>query len=253
MLRLKRINWLIMSWRATLDEKKVKSKKSVWSLFMLIVFSVILAVSLCLAFNPIGDIQNSNALSAGLLSASDGRSLVEVKITADEAVKIAIPFAEQFAQENNLTITNTAEPSLINDDRPEWYIEVEFEAVTGRGHLDYINAYQIAVWADTGEIWYHGRLSTVNLSVAEVKITADEAVKIAMPLVEQHAKETNRTITTVVEAWVSDRFNWKNPDSRPIWTIIVRFEGTMFDREGYSVQIWADTGEICSHEPWGVY
>ena len=239
-------------------------KKSVYGLFLLIVFSAVLAIALCLAFNPIVDSQNSNVLSAGLLSATNGNCPAEVKITADEAGKIAILLAEQYAKENNRAITNTAEPSLINDDRPEWYIEVEFEAITGRG-LNQIYGYHIAVWADTGEIWYQGPLSIYVsfTSFDDVKITADEAVKIAMPLAEQYAKENgNRTITPMVEALLSDRQKY-NPDSRPVWSINVNFEyislevyqelGLPYWIDGYYIEVWADTGEIRDHHVQGYY
>ena len=136
-------------------------------MFILIVFSVTLAISLCLAFSPLGDSQNSNEISAGLLSASDGNSLAEVKITADEAGKIAMPLAEQYAKENgNRTITPMVEASLSDrqkynpDSGPVWCINVNFEYISLEVYQElglpyWIDGYYIEVLADTGEIRSH--------------------------------------------------------------------------------------------------
>jgi len=243
------------------DNLGAKSKKLIYGLAIL-VSSIILTVSLYGAFNPIGTSQESNILSPSSVS------------TDDDAIRIALPIVEEYIEENNRTITNV-EAILRNSTQPYWFVEAAFEPVEGRGTHDRTYAYQILVRPDTAEIWYHGTLSTVInfTSFPEVKIAADEAIRIAMPVVEQYAEEYNRTITPIVQARLSDdsggRWNpdW-NPDSRPIWSIGLGFEAVTWEQyqqyqdkeyraqpwvDGYVVYVWADTGEIHSHLPQGHY
>jgi len=83
--------------------------------------------------------------------------------------------------------------------------------------------------------------------------TANQAIEIAMPIVELYAKENNRTITSMVDATLS------YDDSMPIWLVDVEFEAIkslaeepwrdlQFWIDVYQVSIWADTGEIRYHD-----
>lgn len=228
-----------------LGEKRAKSKKLVYGLVIL-VSSIILTFSLCLAFSPIVNSQKSNILSTSPVS------------TDDEAIRIALPIVEQYIEENNRTIT-TVEATVRNSTQPYWFIEVGFEAMESRGYHDRSSAYEVSVWADTGEIWHHGPIwynawrNSPSASDENIKITVDEAIEIAMPIAEEYARENNRTITTMIEASLSNY-----ADSRPSWQIDVKFEaveelGVQHWIDAYQVSVWADTGEIHSHNEQGWY
>jgi hypothetical protein len=107
-------------------------------------------------------------------------------------------------------------------------------------------------------------------------ITEEEALSIAMPLIEQYAKENNRTVTTVnasfcpssrdlsgsrggssLEDLGKENVTWL---SFPCWEIDARFEPVKYEDNheqyyttGYSVLIWADNGEIRSAGPQANY
>ena len=141
--------------------------------------------------------------------------------TADQALEIAMPIVEQYAKENNRTIT-TVEATLRQSSH--WFIEVGFEAVEGKGYHDRSGAYQVSMWADSGEIWHHGPIwhnawRNVSASDEFIKLTVNEAIASALPIAEQYAQENNRTITTMVGASLSNY-----ADSRPSWLIDVKFE-----------------------------
>ncbi len=244
-----------------MGKKRTKNKKLVYGLVIL-VSSIILIFSLWIALSPIVTSQEANMASTSSIS------------TDDEAINIALPIVDQYTEENNRTITNV-EATLRNSTQPYWVVEATFDPIERIGDHNRTYAYQVLVRADTAEIWHHGTLSTaINFtSFADVKITLDEAIRIAMPVVEQYAKEYNRTITPAIEAWLSDdsggRWNpdW-NPDSRPIWCIVLGFEAVTWEQydqypdnehgaqpwiDGYEMYVWADTGEIQSHLPRGHY
>lgn len=103
-----------------------------------------------MAFSPVANNQESTKTPADLFS------------TTDDAITIAMPIVEQYAEENNRTITTMVEASLSNyvDSRPSWQIDIKFDAIQrGEEHLKdvqyWIDAYQVSVWADTGEIKSH--------------------------------------------------------------------------------------------------
>jgi hypothetical protein len=233
----------------SLGEKRAKSKRLIFGLLLLLAFSVILTVSLGLALSSTGNSQESNILSTDPVS------------TTDDANRIAMPAIEQYAEENNRTIT-TVEATLRNSTRFYWFIEAGFEAVEGKGYHERSCAYQVSVWEDTGEIWHQGPIwqnAWRNVSVSDnlIKIPVDEAIAIALPVSEQYAKENNRTITTV-EASLSNYV-----DSRPSWHINIKFEAVkngehywkdaQYWIDAYQVSVWADTGDIQSHNERGWY
>jgi hypothetical protein len=136
-------------------EKRGKSKKRAYVLLMLTVFSCVSLTVFALAFNPTGN----------------GQKAPSQVSTAGEAITIAMPTVEQYAKENNRTITtveatfsDSSPPStslgeIANDtlSRPHWGIEVGFEPVNDIdvGIQYWIYGYYIEVWADTGEIRYY--------------------------------------------------------------------------------------------------
>ena len=79
-------------------------------------------------------------------------------------------------------------------------------------------------------------------------ITEDEATRIAMPFIEQNAKENNRMIAKV-NATFYDKTNHR---PRPAWEIRARYldvkdiDSPQHWIVGYCVLVWADTGEIRS-------
>ena len=228
-----------------LGEKRAKNKKLVYGL-VIIVSSIILTFSLCLAFSPIVTSQESNKLSTSPIS------------TDDEAIRIAVPIVERYAEENNRTIT-TVEAMLRDSSQPYWFVEAVLEPIDGRGYHERSVAYQVSIMADNGELWHHGPIwnnAWQNSSIWTMDkniINVDKAIEIAIPIAEDYAKENNRTITTMVEASLSNY-----ADSRPSWQIDIKFEpvdelGVQHWIDAYQVSVWGDTGEIQSHNERGWY
>jgi len=228
-----------------MSQKRVKSRKLVYSLLILNAFCVILTFSLYLAFSPLVNSQESTRLSTGPIS------------TTDEAIKIGMPIVDQYIEENNRTIT-TVEATLRNSTQPYWFIQVEFEGIESRGYHDQSSGYEVSVWADSSEILQHGPIwhNSPSATDENTKNTVARAIEIAIPIAEEYIEENNRTITTMVEASLTN-----HTDSRPLWQIDVKFEpvknGDYRDVQhwidAYTVSIWADTCEIRSHSARGWY
>ncbi len=115
--------------------------------------------------------------------------------------------------------------------------------------------------------------STVNIT----RLTEDEALKIAMPIINEYATENNRTIISINAAFYANvtdlegsrggpslynltqqnisaselkNIQWS---SYPEWAISAQFQGVKDYIHGYIVLIWADNGEIRSASPQGNY
>jgi hypothetical protein len=138
-----------------LVQKKAKSKKA-YALFVIAVFSLVSLIGAFLVFNP-----PNNGIEGDGVSVS----------TAEEAVAIAMPLVEQYADENNRTITNVeatfsessypdrllGETKNDTSHRPHWGVEATFEPLNDIevGVQHWIDGYFVEVWADTGEIRQH--------------------------------------------------------------------------------------------------
>jgi hypothetical protein len=135
---------------------QTKANKRVYALFIITVFSFVSLIGAFWVFNPSDNSQESNAVSVS---------------TAEEAVTIAMPLVEQYANENNRTITtveatfsDSSHPHRLlgeieNDTihRPHWEVEIEFKLLNDidTGVQYWIHGYYVEVWADTGEIRHH--------------------------------------------------------------------------------------------------
>ena len=85
-------------------------------------------------------------------------------------------------------------------------------------------------------------------------ITENEALRIAMPFIEQNAIESNRIVADVNATFYAKL----NHQPRPAWHIQARYV-TVKDLSssqhwiiGYSILVWADTGEIQSANENGI-
>jgi hypothetical protein len=213
-------------------------------LIPVILISVILIVAVCIfGGSTIGNNQGSNTRPNGFVS------------TENQAVEIALPLAQAYAQEYNLAITTT-KATFIESNNPYWFVEIEFQVKEWEHSRIEKAAYEIAVWADTGKIYHHGSMQVIVGSEAQngsseenVKITLDKAVEIALPLAQTYAQENNRTTTTLTSTCYLD--------TRPSWDVIINFEVIETEKgepiseqcgiSGYYIGIWADTGEIRTH------
>lgn len=123
-------------------------------LIPVILISVILIVAVCIfGGSTIGNNQGSNTRPNGFVS------------TENQAVEIALPLAQTYAQENNRT-TTTLTSTCYLDTRPSWDVIINFEVIeTEKGEPISeqcgISGYYIGIWADTGEIRTH---SVINLA-----------------------------------------------------------------------------------------
>jgi hypothetical protein len=104
-------------------------------------------------------------------------------------------------------------------------------------------------------------------SLPEGCISADEAIQIATPYINQYANENNRTIIDVKATFnfVPDFACERSDNSSalyPIWGVEASFEKITYNSWppsgnyyfiGYSVTIWADTAQIQSHGVQGFF
>jgi len=194
----------------------VKSKKIVISAILLLAISVALCVGLG------STLSNSQASNTPPISVVYGE---------EEAVKIALPLVQAYAQENNRTLTTT-KTILRETDRPYWFIEIELKTAENpdfKYHLQ-TTSYEVAVWVDTGEIRHHGSIwidthgllwlnnsPTASYCEDDFKISLDKAIEIAYLFAQTYAQENNRTLTTV-DSYAG------YADSRPTYSIDIRFE-----------------------------
>jgi hypothetical protein len=169
--------------------------------------------------------------------------------TENQAVEIALPLAQAYVKRTDhhkdYSITTT-KASLKETDRPYWFIEIELKIERHECYCRPATGYEVAVWADTGEIYHHGPIWNGD---TPFKISVDKAIETALPLAQAYAQENNHTITTLTSSCYFD--------IRPGWDIIVNFEviekekgesfGEQYGIGGYYVGIWADTGEIRTH------
>jgi hypothetical protein len=82
-------------------------------------------------------------------------------------------------------------------------------------------------------------------------ITEDDALRTAMPYINQYATENNRAITNVTATFHTD---W---GSRPVWDVFGRYDRTNITGSeywiiGYEVVIRADNGEIDYQQAYGI-
>ncbi len=90
----------------------------------------------------------------------------EIKVSRDEAINIALKVAESYIEGLGAKVVKiTATLDLYNDEIterggdlfilfPRWFIELYFDKTYGNG--DKITGYDVCVWADTGEAFWHG-------------------------------------------------------------------------------------------------
>ena len=94
---------------------------------------------------------------SGSRDGSNGREAF--KISVDQAIEIALPFAQMYAQENNRVITTkvSVDAGYVNS-RPGWQVDIFFEPIAYDKHSVqyYIYGYAVLIWGDTGEIRHHG-------------------------------------------------------------------------------------------------
>ena len=74
--------------------------------------------------------------------------------TAGQAVKIAIPNIEQYAEENNRTIKTITAKFHNSPEGANWEVVAIFDLVKGAGLQDWIDGYSVLIKANNGEIYY---------------------------------------------------------------------------------------------------
>jgi autonomous glycyl radical cofactor GrcA len=226
--------------------KNLGTKKFAYFFILLSVIIIVLCLFLGLAIN-----RQESGRSGGSVSVD-----AMVVSTGDQAIELALPFAQAYAEEHDFDIFTT-KAAFIESTKSYWLVEVEFKVVESfvKSH-----GYEVAVWADTGEIYHHGQMSirfwpwidVQDDDVENVNFSVNDAIEIALSFAQTYAQDHNRTIVTRVN---SNCYL----DYRPYWTFGIPFEhtyGSLVDGQkideqywvgGYRVSIWADTGEIRDH------
>jgi antitoxin component of RelBE/YafQ-DinJ toxin-antitoxin module len=102
-----------------------------------------------------GKIYHHSSITINPLTNAPNLSKENVKITVDEAIEIALPLAQTYAQKNNRTITtihSTCNLDSYLDSRPWWQITIGFEDGERIGSQMWVAGYTVRIWGDTGEI-----------------------------------------------------------------------------------------------------
>jgi hypothetical protein len=211
--------------------------------FPIILISVILTIAVCIVVgSTIGISQESNMQPNGPVS------------TEKQAVGIALSLAQEYIQNSDqhkdYSIVTT-KAVFEEVDRSYWFVEIGFKVERDECRCIPASGYAVAVWADTGETDHHGPIyHNGSKDVAGTfKVSVDRANEIAWPLVQAYAQENNRAITTLNNGCILD--------NRPYYDVVAQFEaienvkgetlGNQKGVGGYYVSVWADTGEIRSH------
>ena len=148
---------------------RVKSKKSIFALA-----SIILVVCLCLSVYfslGLGGIQAQESTDVQATPSPSPIPLVDetensTLITEEEALALAMPLIEQYAQDNNRSISgvkaifkqNVADLEGIRTGSA-WFVGAYFDQVSltmdnGKGNPGYwIHGYSVCIWADTSQIY----------------------------------------------------------------------------------------------------
>jgi hypothetical protein len=74
--------------------------------------------------------------------------------TAGQAIKIAMPRIEAYAEENHRTVKTVTAKFHNFSEGANWEVVALFDLVKGAGLQDWIDGYSVLIKADTGEIYY---------------------------------------------------------------------------------------------------
>jgi hypothetical protein len=155
-------------------------------------------------------------------------------------------------------------------------IDPETTLTDEQSRLDcYIPSFLVSIWGFSGQIKSEGPIIIVNQQglynnlqvvvnrghdlLPESSVSATQAFKMAIPYINQYASENNRTVTEIKAS-----FGMYGTSHRLIWWFDAYFSGSLLENPdgylhpelshvfGYTVGIWADTGEILSHQEIGI-
>ena len=168
-------------------EKPAKSRKWLYgfiALALAVCIGLSVFVSIGLGFTPFVLMRESNQ-QTGAPGQSNPASAVKTtenctSLTQQQAIDMAMPIIEKYAEENNRTITNiTATLALSRDDGtrggptfeevfamdlppgkshdqywyfPAWTVRATFDSFTNENLQYWIVGYTVTIWADTGLI-----------------------------------------------------------------------------------------------------
>ncbi|MCW4006022.1 MAG: hypothetical protein NWF04_05430 [Candidatus Bathyarchaeota archaeon] len=101
-------------------------------------------------------------------------------------------------------------------------------------------------------------LAIYSLATANATITEEQAITIAKPYYTDYAQTNNRQIQSIKATfdYATDTGALRSNDTMmyPRWLVTAEFTET--SQEGiyaYNVMLWADTGEVYSHEPQAIF
>jgi hypothetical protein len=165
-----------------------------------------------------------------------------------------------------------------------WNVTATFQEIfpertltDGQSTLEcYTSGYFVSIYGYSGQLKTQGQIIIVNqqnlydnlqftvqqgkYSLSEGSISAEQFFKMAIPYISQYVIENNRTVTEIEAS-----FGMYSTSLRPVWEITAYFSGSVLEEPnggcfnpelshvfGYTVEIWADTGEILSHQEIGI-
>lgn len=211
---------------------------------VIVLISIILIIAACIVVVS-STIDNSQELSTQLNSSVS---------TEKQAIEIAFLLAQNYIQrpDQHKDYSIVATKAVFEEaDRPYWFVEIGFKVERDECYCIPASGYAVAVWADTGETDHHGPIyhNGPKDAVGTFEVSVDRANEIAWSLAQVFAQENNRAMTTMSSTC--------HVDTRPYWAVSIQFEaienekgelsGNQMGVGGYYVSVWADTGEIRSH------
>ena len=164
-------------------------------------------------------------------------------LTQQSAVKIAIPYIETYAKENNRTILrlNIKQIYVANETKSTmdvaWKVAAEFD-----DFKDNITSYGVLICVNTGEIRDKGPI--------EYNISQEQALTIAHSYIDPYVAENHRVIESI-KATLSWSITIKAPMGDPRWSVSAYFTDTEDSILSYHVFLNAYDGQVYSEGPEG--
>lgn len=112
--------------------------------------------------------------------------------------------------------------------------------------------------SETGLVVLFGdNLGRYTVGSTDVAVSEEEAIKTAMPYIENYSKEHNRNVISVSAdlSYSVDSFALRGDSSAiyPTWLVAAWFDDIKTDIFGYAVLLWADTGEVYDNGAQGAF
>ncbi len=155
-----------------------------------------------------------------------------------------------------LTLVISKEENCSTDHQYMLYVSLcYFKTLNISGYRLSTAYLKLSVSGD-GFISFFGDSSFIKIASHSVKVSKEEAIKIATPYAEEFASRNGVKIVKVNATLTlqPDTFKKRSNSTSQLylfWRVVFKFNTVKNGNYGYKVLIWADTGEVYAHGPLG--